>query len=311
MKNNQEWVRLTDKFLTYLKDEKGVTAHTLRAYASDLEQFYTFLDILNGAADEPVVVATITRHDIRAYLGYLYTNRQQKTSVERKLSTLRSFFKFLIRRRVLESNPMLTIQLPKKEKRVPEFLQEPQIETIIQGVGAVDDPLIMRNLAIIELLYGTGIRVSELVGLGMEDLDLANGLIRVLGKGNKERIAPVGSFAIKALKLYLPYRRELLTKNRSLTTTNPLFLNARGGRLTVRSVHRLVTNLAKRLGLDTHVSPHTFRHTFATHLLMHGADLKSIQELLGHKNLSTTQKYTHLGLEKLIAVYQKSHPKAK
>ncbi|MBN2053788.1 tyrosine recombinase XerC [bacterium] len=300
-----------ERYISYLRDEKSYSAHTVRGYSSDLNQFLAFLSDLRMAAVTEITVQDIDRHDIRAYLGHLYSRRRQKSSIERKVSAIRSFFGFLIRIAWLESDPTALIQLPKKEKRLPEFLEHSQVDRILAGVSASQEALMLRNLTMLELLYGTGIRAAELVGLDLEHIDLEGAVILVLGKGKKERIVPLGSYAIAAVKTYLPHRLTLLRKARRRVEGDPLLLNNRGGRLTTRSVRRIVENLRKRLGLDQHVTPHTFRHTYATHLLLAGADLKSVQDLLGHESLSTTQKYTHLGIEHIMEVYRKSHPKAK
>jgi integrase/recombinase XerC len=247
-------------------------------------------------------VDTIT---IRGYLGYLH-KRNKKTTIARKLSALRSFFNFLVRRGVTEDNPADSILTPKQDKTIPAYLPVDEMFRLLDSIKT-NRVLDLRNRAIFETLYSCGIRVSELVGLNTIDVDNREGLIRVLGKGDQERIVPIGKKALTAIKTY----RQLLNQKCGISEKRqgPLFLNKNKGRLTARSVARILDKLVATCGLLTPVSPHTLRHTFATHMLDAGADLRVIQELLGHKSLSTTQKYTHVSIDRLMATYDKAHPR--
>ncbi|MDH5299446.1 MAG: tyrosine recombinase XerC, partial [Desulfobulbaceae bacterium] len=237
----------------------------------------------------------------------------KSSSVARKLSTLRTFFRFLMREETIGRDPMAAISMPRQGKYMPVFLSVDEIFTLLEMPGA-NDPFAARDRAILEMLYSTGMRVAELAGLNMAALDFASGMVRVTGKGNRERLVPVGNPALESLRAYLPQRDRLRTerleRGRELDG-DAVFLNTRGGRLTTRSVERLVTTYAQRAGIASRVTPHALRHSFATHLLEMGADLRVVQELLGHVSLSTTQKYTHLNLDHLTEVYDKAHPKAK
>ncbi len=309
----QEWIR---KYLAYLQYERNASPHTLRNYQSDLEQFFSFLtttpDGDSRPEPEPAQIDNLT---IREFLGELHRHQNRRSSVARKLATLRSFMKYMSAQGAIPSNPAKLVASPRQEKRLPEFLS---LDDAVQLVEAPQSEAVLsiRDRAILELLYSTGIRVSELVGLDLGDMDLSEGLIRVLGKGSKERIVPFGEKATDALQRYLIARRAILEGARTRTpsqklASEALFLNARGGRLTVRSVGNIVDRYIGSLAQRLKVHPHTLRHTFATHMLNAGADLRSIQELLGHESLSTTQKYTHVSTEQLVRVYQSAHPRAK
>jgi integrase/recombinase XerC len=242
---------------------------------------------------------------IRSYLGYLH-QKNQKSSIARKLSTLRSFFKFLVKKGMVESNPVEGILTPKRNKSLPTYLSVDAVFRLLDSIenGSVQST---RNRAIFETLYSCGIRVSELAGLNLDDLDAAAGTLRVLGKGAKERLVPVGRKAIEAIE---DYRQKLQAQTGMGTAPNgALFLNPRGRRLTSRSIARILKKIVTACGILTPVSPHTLRHTFATHMLDAGADLRSVQELLGHQNLSTTQKYTHVSIERLMETYDRAHPR--
>ncbi len=286
-------------FIQYLKAERNASPHTLEAYERDLQQFAFFIRKEFG---ETFPIQKITHLHIRRYLASVH-KELSKSSVGRKLAAIRSLFRFLLRRGVLEKNPAELVSSPKREKKLPFHLDIDEVTTLIEAPAAIT-PLSIRDRAILETLYSSGLRVSELTGLNIGGADLVTGTVKVLGKGGKERIVPLGSKAIKALEEYLELRtgRELQT---------PLFLNARGGRLTRRSVARIVDRYMIHLETMKKASPHTLRHTFATHLLEGGADLRSIQEMLGHASLSTTQKYTHVSIDRLLEVYDKAHPKAK
>jgi integrase/recombinase XerC len=285
-------------FCRYLDTERNVSPHTISAYRSDLEQLTAFV------AREAGGVARVSDVDhllLRRYLALL-GKRAKKSSVGRKLAAIRSFFRFLVRQGVVAKNPAELIATPKKENRLPFHLDIDQVTTLVEAPQE-DDKHVLRDRAILELLYSCGLRVSELTGLAIGDLDLSGGMVRVLGKGGKERIVPVGSRAIEAIRGYLQGRGEL-------GGSGPLFLNTRGQRINRRSVARIVDLHVLRIAAFKRISPHILRHTFATHMLEGGADLRAIQELLGHASLSTTQKYTHVGIDRLMEVYDKAHPKA-
>ena len=285
-------------FTAYLQTERDVSPHTLAAYSSDLAQLLAFVMREKG---EAASAQDIDHLLIRRYLAGL-SKDTKKSSIGRKLAAIRSFFRFLLRRGAIAGNPAELVATPKKEQRLPFHLDIDQATTLME---APDDgqKYALRDRAILELLYSSGLRVSELTGLDIDGLDLAGGMVRVTGKGGKERIVPVGSRALQALKTYLELRGDYETKG-------ALFLNTRGGRINRRSVARVVDAHVTRIAAFKRISPHTLRHTFATHMLEGGADLRAIQELLGHASLSTTQKYTHVSIDRLMEVYDKAHPKA-
>jgi integrase/recombinase XerC len=297
-------------FVEALPAEKGYSLHTCRAYACDLEEFQRYLEENGGSRSQPsnrgaIGPGGVTAVMIRGYLGYLH-QKNQKSSIARKLSTLRSFFKFLVKKGMIEFNPMEGILTPKREKNLPGYLSVDAIFRLLDSIET-DSLQAARNRAIFETLYSCGIRVSELAGLDVYDLDTAAGTVKVLGKGGKERLVPIGT---KALDSLAAYRRMLQAQAGIGTASNgPLFLNLRGQRLTTRSVARILKKIAAACGILTPVSPHTLRHTFATHMLDAGADLRSVQELLGHQNLSTTQKYTHVSIDRLMDAYDRAHPR--
>jgi integrase/recombinase XerC len=287
-----------EQFCRYLEAERNVSGHTVSAYRSDLAQFAVFLEVQKGQGTPEQVDHLAIRH----YLAQLHKG-YAKSSIGRKLSAIRALFRYLLREGRLGKNPAELVGTPKKGERVPFHLNIDQVTTLVEAPpGATGLPL--RDRAVLETLYSCGIRVSELTGMDVGDLDLEGGLARVLGKGAKERIVPVGARAKEALSAYLAERGNP-------GAGAPLILNARGGRLTRRSVGRIVDAHMLLIQTMRKVSPHTLRHTFATHLLEGGADLRAIQELLGHASLSTTQKYTHVSLDRLMEVYDKAHPKAR
>jgi len=286
-----------EQFSSYLETERNASPHTIAAYRSDLEQFALFLGAQGASTPE-----SVDHLAIRRYLAQLHKGLT-KSSIGRKLSALRALFRFLMREGRLEKNPAELVGTPKKEKRVPFHLNIDQVTALVSAPEQGGE-LPLRDRAVLETLYSCGIRVSELTGMNVGDLDLDGGLARVLGKGGKERIVPVGSCARDALRAYLDERGNP-------QPGSPLILNARGGRLTRRSVARIVDAHMLLIAAMRKVSPHTLRHTFATHLLEGGADLRAIQELLGHASLSTTQKYTHVSIDRLMEVYDKAHPKAR
>ena len=297
-------------FMTFLELERHASYETVRNYASDLRQFQAFTRGENPRAPS-LDPAMVTTESIRAYLHWLDRKREKSTSMARKLASLRSFFRYLQREGMVGLNPAEAIRTPKQPKHLPRVLTKDDAAALMEfpadaGGGS------LRDRALLETLYSTGARVSELVGINLEDLRLSDGLVHLRGKGRKERIVPIGALALQAIRAYL--NQQPLTKPRELTAKTkqvslPIFRNSRGGRLTTRSVGRIVARYSNRLTGGS-VSPHTLRHSFATHLLDEGADLRSIQEMLGHASLSTTQKYTHLATDQLLAVYDKTHPRA-
>ncbi len=288
------------KHLTY---EKNASPHTRRAYRRDVKEFINFLKTKGLCGGKGAVSPLKVDHLlIRAFMGFLYRKGNQKSTVAHKLSSLRSFFNFLCRQGLLEENPARLVATPKLPKKLPSFLTVEQVFRLLDGPFP---PTVLgrRDKAILELIYATGMRVSELVSLDVADVDLQTRSLKVKGKGRKERLLPFGREAAGALEEYLPVRAALAKEE-------ALFLNCRGFRLDPRSVRRIVDRYIELTSLRQHISPHSLRHSFATHLLNAGADLRSIQELLGHSSLSTTQKYTHLTTEQLKEVYRKAHPRA-
>jgi len=293
-------------FIESLAVEKGFSDNTCRGYRNDLEQFLNYLAQNRRARGSgPIDIDWVDNLTIRGYLGYLH-KRNKKTTIARKLSALRSFFHFLVKRGVTEENPAESILTPKQEKTIPSYLPVDEMFRLLDSIST-SGMLDLRNRAIFETLYSCGIRVSELVGLNTLDVDFRQALIRVLGKGSQERIVPIGKNALAAITTY----RQVLQRECGISeeVSGPLFLNKNKGRLTARSVARILDKLVSACGLLTPVSPHTLRHTFATHMLDAGADLRAVQELLGHKSLSTTQKYTHVSIDRLMETYDKAHPR--
>jgi integrase/recombinase XerC len=282
-------------FLRHLAVERNASPHTLRSYRVDLADFQRFL-ATRGVADLTSVDARL----VRAWLAALHGRGLTAASIGRKLAALRSCCRFLVRRGVLERNPAREARGPRQPRKLVSFLPIDEAAELVEGQG-VGGTARARNVAILELLYASGLRVSELSGLDLDALDRAERTVRVLGKGRKERIVPYGAAAGRALARWLLARGE---------RGGPLFTNPRGRRLGVRSIHTIVRRAARAAGLTRRVSPHTLRHTFATHLLDGGADLRMIQELLGHSRLSTTQRYTHVAAEQLMKVYDRAHPRA-
>lgn len=291
--------QLLDQFLRYQRVEKNASNHTVTNYQRDILQFLLF------SCDDVTAVDDVNRSMLRRYLAYLQQGGYARSSIARKLSSLRSFFRYLVREGVCSENPLQNLSTPKQEKFLPGFLYPDDCISLLQAPQ--DSILGKRDRAILELLYATGIRVSELVGLGMHDVDWRQGYVRVFGKGAKERIVPVGKPACLALEDYLNSSRQQLAKEGN---ERAFFLNKLGGRLSDRSVRRLIDKYVSQVAIDQHVSPHTLRHTFATHLLDNGADLRSVQELLGHASVSSTQIYTHVTKERLKKVYLQAHPRA-
>ena len=294
------------EFLDYLTYERNVSTNTIGAYRDDLESFVGFLcnDYFTMARDQ-VELGRIDHLAVRSYLAHLSRRKLSRASIARHLSALRSFFKYLVREGVVEANPARTVSSPKREKHLPSVMQPADVALLLEQPD-VSTPLGLRDAAWMELLYASGLRISELTGIDIDDLELRARLVKVRGKGSKERIVPFGSKAEAALRAYLAVRGELCSD----VEETAVFVNYRGQRITTRSVRRLFDGYLRQASLRAGISPHTMRHSFATHLLNAGADLRGIQELLGHASLSTTQKYTHLNDWQLIAVYKKAHPRA-
>jgi integrase/recombinase XerC len=299
---------LIQQYAGQLRNERNVSPHTLRNYLSDLAQFCRFLveKALCLGEDGSIDVSKVDIYVMRAYLASL-TKSRRKSSIGRKIAALRGFFRYLVATHRIATDPLRLVHSPKQEKPLPNFLS---VDDVFRLLGAikVDGSLDVRDRAILEVCYSTGIRVSELVGINWNDIDSQLGIVRVVGKGSKERIVPIGEVALQSLR---DYGQEVRTKwHQPCTGDNPVFLNHRGGRITVRSVARVVEKHLRAAGIGVKMGPHGLRHSFATHLLNSGADLRVIQELLGHASLSTTQRYTHLNLDQLTAVYDKAHPRA-
>jgi len=286
--------RYIEKFIRYLDIEKNYSRHTILNYKLDLEHFKNFLGELSLEKVDYLI--------LRKYLAALKEKNLKSRSVSRRLSALRSFFKFLIREGLLKNNPVASLSSPKQDKPLPLFLTEEEVTKLIEAAQPKDERG-LRDRAVMETLYSTGIRVSELVGLNIEDIDFIGGVAKVMGKGKKERIVPIGDIALSTIRAYLERRKKH-------QEVQALFLNKSGRRITDRGVRNIIDKYIRMASIKQGVSPHTLRHSFATHLLDRGADLRSVQELLGHVNLSTTQIYTHLTTEKLKKVYDKAHPRA-
>lgn len=323
------------KYLEYLRSVRNASPHTLINYGHDLEQFVAFL---TPPGAETPGLEQITHHIIREFVGHLHESGMEKSSIARKLAALRSFFKYCVREGKLKENPARLVPTPKLPKRIPAVLSAEEMNGFLnqlgggepqaargrrkprmataprQGIPIEEDSLLLpRDRAILELLYAAGLRVSELTGLNLIDMDQKDQMLRVRGKGNKERIVPYGQKAAQALKTYWPVRESLLQECDEAgrrASSEAVFLNYRGRRLTQRSIGRIVKKYVRLVNVNWDLHPHSLRHAFATHLLADGADLRAIQELLGHQSLSTTQKYTHASMRQLMDIYDKSHPHA-
>jgi integrase/recombinase XerC len=296
-------------FLAHLRNERGASENTVMSYENDIEQFYGYL---RGPDKKPLDLSAVDNLDIRGYLAHLAKLGLRRSSAQRKLASIRSFFKYLYREGMVDKNPAKLVATPKKEKLQPEFLSVDNAILLVESPGT-DKAAARRDRAILETFYSSGLRISELAGLDRDDVDFSSGVVKVLGKGNKERLVPLGSKAAEAISAYIgavdagPAGRPATEPDGGV----PLFVNRSGARLSVRGVRRVVEKYVKLAGLSSKISPHKLRHTFATHLLGAGADLRSIQEMLGHASLSTTQKYTHVNLDQLMEVYDKAHPRAR
>ncbi len=323
---------IIEEFLNYLKFEKRFSEHTAKCYGADLSQFGNFLIGASEAGTADTELTSISQHggtatavametkpktnhllltvqtnSVRAYLAYLGDKQYSKATIARKLATLRSFYKFLIKRNQLSSNPVTEIRTPKQDKKLPRFLEYEEVKKLLE-TPPMDNWLGARDRAILETLYSTGMRVSELVALNMDDVDFLGEVVHIRGKGKKERIAPISSSALQVIQHYMEFRNKRAQSNANFDS-KVLFVNKHGRRLSTRSVRRKMDKYLKMAGLDPSISPHTLRHSFATHMLNNGADLRSVQELLGHQSLSTTQVYTHLTTSKIKEVYKKAHPR--
>jgi tyrosine recombinase XerC len=287
--------RYVEKFIRYLEIERNASKHTLINYSVDLKSLNEFLK------EEPI--EKVDYVSLRRYLAHVKEQNLSKVSIARKIASIRSFFKFLFREGIIKNNPASSLSTPKRDKHLPKFLDEKEIVLLLESPEKEGEAG-LRDRAILETLYSTGIRVSELVGLNMDHIDQIGGIIKVYGKGKKERIVPIGERALQAIRDYLKARRPVAKD------TKALFFNKNGGRLTDRSIRRIINKYITKASIQQKISPHTLRHSFATHMLDHGADLRSVQELLGHANLSTTQIYTHITTERLKSAYTKAHPRA-
>ena len=296
-------------FQIYLEVERNVSAHTRVAYIADIQEFAHFLHNNNFIKSQDEII-NVEPENIREYLSYLYHQKVKKVTVNRKVSSLRAFYKYVLRTGKIKNNPAEMIQTLKTEKYMPTFLS---VDEMFELLKAQDESsvLSLRNRAMLEIFYSSGLRLSELAGLDLIDLDFNQKLVKVRGKGRKERIVPVGGPALKAVQEYLGKIGEIRKDTSGDIYKKPLFLNARGERITTRSIARIVNEITSKSGIGRKISPHALRHSFATHLLNAGADLRSIQELLGHESLSTTQKYTAVNINRMMEIYDKAHPRTK
>jgi tyrosine recombinase XerC len=302
MKKHNKFLK---EFLEYLQAQRGVSPHTLKSYREDLEQFFYFLN------KEEKDIKNLNRLFIRKFIVFLQEAKYARTSIARKIAALRSLSRFLLKERVLKTSPIEGIRTPKLKKLLPKFLDINEVARLIESASS-DDFFGLRDRAILEILYTSGMRVSELIGINIGDIDFIGGVVKVKGKGDKERIVPVGSKALEAIELYTEKREEALNNKKKdiVKDKQALFLDKWGGRLAARSIRRIVDKYLKQTAMDRGISPHTLRHSFATHMLNAGADLRAVQELLGHVSLSTTQIYTHITTSHLKRVYDKAHPRA-
>jgi tyrosine recombinase XerC len=291
-----------DRFLGYLDSERGYSPQTLRAYAGDLVQFLGFM-APQGDLDPAGINAVQMRH----YMAQLRQSGAARTTIARKLASLRSFYRYLMREGLVSDNPAANLTLPRREKRLPQFLDEAEVERLLQTPDLAE-PAGRRDRAILEILYSTGMRIGELAAVSLEDVDLLGEAVKAKGKGKKERLVPLGRPAIEALRDYLAIRPALAIGHSP--NRRAVFINKGGGRLSDRGLRRIFDKYARLAGLGDRASPHTLRHSFATHLLNRGADLRSVQELLGHASLASTQIYAHVTTERLKNVYNKAHPRA-
>jgi integrase/recombinase XerC len=297
-------------FVAFLKLNRHVSPHTVRAYRSDVEQYLAWVASATGKKMSALAPADLDMQSVRRHIGELNLAGKARTTVARKLSALKTFVRYLRREEIIDHDPTQLAVAPKRDQTIPVFLDEGEITRLIETPDT-GDPLGRRDRAILELFYASGLRLSELVAIDLENINMSDRLIRVMGKGRKERMVPFNQSAASAVKAWMKDRAEILgSRKTSKSAQDPLFINYRGTRLTGRSVDRLLRKYVARCSTRMGVSPHALRHTFATHLLQRGADLRAIQELLGHSELSTTQRYTHVNAAQLIDVYRKAHPRA-
>lgn len=309
--NNVSVASLITTFVESLSSEKGYSVNTSRAYSHDLKEFIEFMAEYHAKGNnkeknhESLDIKLADGLLIRGFLGYLH-KKNDKSTIARKLSSVRMFFNYLVKHWIIKSNPAELIHTPKQDKKIPSYLP---VDDMFKLLDSIDDKTLagIRNRAIFETMYSTGVRISELAGLNIFDVDINKCTIRVRGKGNKERIVPIGKKAINSILNYLEKQKK--EKKIAADKKCPLFLNNTGGRLSTRSIARILYFIAVKCGLLVPISPHALRHSFATHMLDGGADLRAVQELLGHKSLSTTQKYTHVSIDKLMQTYDKAHPR--
>lgn len=290
-----------EQFIRYVQLEKNFSLHTVREYTSDLEEFFAFLH-----AEGIQKITEVEYIHARLYVTKLYDEHKARTSISRKISSIRSFFRFLNREQNIDDAPFRSLYHPKKEERLPSFFYEEELKELFEK-NEGNEPIQIRNMALLELLYATGMRVSECVSLEMPDIDFHYNIVRVMGKGRKERIIPFGQYAHDALLRYTEQVRPTLMKKEN---HQKVFVNMRGGELTTRGVRYILSEMIENASMHTKIYPHMLRHTFATHLLNNGADMRTVQELLGHANLSSTQIYTHVTKEALRKTYMNSHPRA-
>lgn len=291
--------KLIKQFILYLRAERNFSVLSIRAYQKDIEQFARFVEKYNRNINQ------VDRLFVRTYLAWLKEQNYKKTTVIRKISALRSFFKYMIQEKVIPNSPFMYITLPKKDKPLPKFLNTGEVVTFLDSPDTTTF-LGKRDSAILELLYSTGIRISELVNTNLEDIDLWNGMIKIWGKGARERIVPVGEKAISTIRKYFSVREKF--GNSSSAKTNAVFVNQYGKRLSDRFIRKMIDRYILKTSINKKVSPHTLRHSFATHLLDAGCDLRAVQEMLGHRSLSSTQVYTHVSLDRMKKVYERAHP---
>ena len=297
-------------FRIFLGVERNVSEHTRRAYLKDIEEFTDFLTSQENRSAYKKILDVQTE-TMRAYLAYLYGRKLKKVSINRKISSLRAFYKYLLREGIIKSNPAQSVQTPKMEKYMPTFLSVDEAFELLNAFKDNNSASGLRDRAMLELFYSSGLRLAELAGLNTEDINFSAALVKLRGKGKKERIVPVGTPALDAIQKYLSATQTLRKENSVDILNGALFLNERGKRITTRSIARIVDAVTVKSGIGRKISPHALRHSFATHLLEAGADLRSIQEMLGHESLSTTQKYTAVNINRLMEVYDKAHPRAK
>jgi integrase/recombinase XerC len=293
-----------EEFTAHLRDERNLSPHTLRAYEREVALFVEFAAREMGCRGPRQASANV----VRAYLAHLHSRRLARVSTQRALAALRTYFRFLGREGEVDANPAKVVPTPRAPKKLPDVVTVPQLAELLEALPATSAG--RRDRAALELLYAAGLRASELVGLDLDDVDLSRRLARVSGKGGKERVVPFGREAEKALRVYLPDRAAWRAQPSASSGGEPLFVNQRGGRLSDRSLRRILNAAVLRIAMAQHLHPHSLRHAFATHLLEAGMDLRAIQELLGHASLSTTQRYTHLDLAHLMETYTRAHPKA-